>query len=94
MRLLDCQLLQRECNSPSDDDAHLCFLANYFYTNNPYRKQIAAWQMAAEQMFRNVNLLQELFVTRSGLLSQCNEPAREAIRKRWGDEIFAAVYQN
>ena len=73
-----------------DDDAEN-FLRKYYVDDNPYRRYVDTWQIVAERFFSDPTVLHELYVVRSGLLEKCSERERQAIRSRWGTDVFSSV---
>lgn len=71
--------------------AHEAFLHGFYFQENPYHRLVRKWAIRAVGVFRDVHLLRELFAVRSHLLDGCSFAELNAIRSRWGREIFAQV---
>lgn len=67
------------------------FLCDYYFSANPYHHSVRAWLVAAGRVFSDPEALRRLFVERSNLLECCSSREQEAIRGRWGDDLFEAV---
>lgn len=67
------------------------FIKSYYIEDNPYHRYVSTWQILSDRFFAAPALLTELFVHRSSLLERCSRSKLEAIRGRWGDELFANV---
>ncbi|MCK4625962.1 MAG: hypothetical protein KAV00_11670 [Phycisphaerae bacterium] len=67
------------------------FLKKYYLDDNPYHRYVGTWQIMSDRFFSDPMLLTELFVHGSGLLGRCSRGELEAIRRQWGDELFAEV---
>ena len=76
-------------NELADD----CFLKSYYLDDNSYHRYVKTWSILAERTFADPQLLQELFVVRSPLLAECSQRELDAVRRRWGQDVFAAVWQ-
>ena len=74
-------------NEIADDQ----FLKSYYLDDNVYHKHVNGWSILAERTFADPLLLQDLFVIRSRLLAECSREELEAIRQRWGAEVFQQV---
>ncbi len=72
------------------DEADL-FLKRYFVDDNPYHRYVKTWRILSDRFFADTTLLTELFVHSSGLLGRCSEGELEAIRRQWGEKLFAEV---
>ena len=70
------------------------FLKRYYVDDNPYHRYVKTWQILSDRFFANPTLLMELFVHSSGLLERCSRSELEAIRSRWGDDLFTSVMAN
>lgn len=77
-----------EVNSTDGNDE--AFIKGYYIDDNPYHSYVRAWTEMAGRVFRDPELLWELFVNRTALLAQCDCREIEAIRRRWG-KAFAGV---
>jgi len=67
------------------------FMRNFMAFTNPYIHAVKTWEDRARRHFRNPELLRELFLVDSDLLDACTDAQRQALRRRWGDELFAQV---
>ena len=76
----------------ADDDDTEGFLRKYYVDENRYRQYVRTWQVLAERLFADPTVLFELFVARSGLLETCRMSELDAIRGRWGADVFDQVW--
>jgi hypothetical protein len=67
------------------------FTREFLFSGNPYNHRVEAWQSEAHRCLYDANLLRNLFVVESDLLAACTAAEREAIRRRWGPDLFAEV---
>lgn len=74
----------------SDTDAE-GFMRKYYLDENSFRRHVESWDLIAERLFLDPPSLRELFLTRSGLLERCSQSELEAIRRRWGVDVFDSV---
>ncbi len=64
------------------------YTRDFLSFSNPYVRKVREWQLVARQYFYEPKLLRKLFVIESRLLEACASDEREAICRRWGDELF------
>lgn len=74
----------------ANDDVE-SFLKSYYIDDNPYHRYVSTWQIMSDRFFSDPMRLTELFVHGSGLLERCSRSELEAIRRQWGNELFAEV---
>ena len=67
------------------------FLKQYYVDENPYHRFVGGWKVLSDRLFADPISLGELFVHRSGLLSDCPAEVCRALRKRWSAAVFDAV---
>ena len=91
MRVSVAGLLARAVDANDDSDEATIFIKCRCLAGNPYREKVQQWQAEAAEVFEDAEALRRLFVEESGLLTQCSHEEREAIRRCWGDVLFAAV---
>jgi len=91
MRVNVAGLIARAVDANDDSDEATIFIKCRCLVGNPYREKVRQWQAEAAEVFEDAEALRRLFVEESGLLTQCSDEEREAIRRCWGDVLFAAV---
>ncbi len=69
----------------------MSYTREFLTTRNPYIHKVYQWLHDARRCFFDPNLLRKLFVTESRMLENCTEAQREAICRRWGDDLFEQV---
>lgn len=93
MRVNVAGLLARAVDANDDSEEATIFIKCRCLASNPYREKVRQWEAEAAQVFEDAEALRTLFVEKSGLLVECSDEEREAIRRCWGADVFAAVYQ-
>jgi len=91
VRLSMNSLFDRFSRISTDDSGDLAALKTYYVDSNPYSCQMEAWDRSAQKAFSDPVFLRQLFVEHSNLLADCTNSALEAIRRRWGDNLFLDV---
>jgi hypothetical protein len=89
--LLSLDLHELRTCGRADHDEVRQFMHRFFVSKNPYLPPMEGWLVLARHIFRKPEALRDLFLTRSGLLERCSAAEREAIRRRWGREVFSEV---
>ncbi|MFP4354960.1 MAG: N-acyl amino acid synthase FeeM domain-containing protein [Phycisphaerae bacterium] len=69
------------------------FLKHYYIEDNPYHRQVAAWQIQSDRLFADRTLLSVLFVRESDLLPRCSAEELDAIGQHWKQVPLCEVYQ-
>lgn len=69
------------------------FLYAYYGSGNPFHGYVRPWSVIARRVLLDVDVLWRLFVRQSHMLARCTDQERDSIRRRWGDVIFRAVYE-
>ncbi len=67
------------------------FLHDFYFARNTFHNCVRRWAIRAAGIFCDVQMLRELFMLRSGLLSRLGFEQAAAIRDRWGEETYDAV---
>lgn len=67
------------------------FLHDFYFVRNKFHECVRRWAVRAAGMFRDIELLRELFVTRTDLFSRLSFKEVAAIRSRWGEDTFGKV---
>ena len=69
------------------------FLKSYYLDDNPYQARVDAWAAEAAAAFCDASFLRKMFIRDSELLAQCRDEELNAIRRRWGTELYDEVMQ-
>jgi hypothetical protein len=69
------------------------FLYAYYCGGNPHHGYVRPWSVLARRVLLDVDVLWRLFAGQSNMLARCTDEQRDCIRRRWGDVIFRAVYE-
>ena len=69
------------------------FLYAYYCSGNPHHGYVRPWSIIARRVLLDVDVLWRLFVRQSNMLAHCTGEQRDCIRRRWGEVIFKAVYE-
>jgi len=77
-----------DADSRLGDDA---LLIDHFYENNPCHDFVLPWATVAKRTFLDARVLCQLFVDGYNALDHFTPDQREAIRRRWGEAVFAEV---
>ena len=88
---LDLHSVEDRCIERDDILEHETFLHDFYFAKNEFSKYVRRWAIRAAKTFTDIGLLRELFVVRGDLFSRCNRREAEAIRRRWGADVFDAV---
>ena len=83
--------IDRFRNPAVDEDAADAFVREFMVDLNPYNAKVQGWEQHAKSFFNHPRLLRSLFVMEEMLLQRCTSFELQAIRNRWGAEIFAEV---
>ena len=67
------------------------FLHDFYFMRNKFHECVRRWAIRAAGMFRDIELLRELFVTRTDLFSRLTFKEAAAIQSRWGESTFRKV---
>jgi hypothetical protein len=76
--------------APGPDEV-MAFMYRFLISNNPYLPYVEGWAILARHFFTEGQSLRALFVSETGFLRTCTKNEREAIRRRWGEEMFSRV---
>jgi hypothetical protein len=88
---MDLRLIRRRFVQTDQQLGTDALLENYFFTASAYHALVRNWTVASAEAFTDVQLLCELFIDRSSLLSRATPEQRAALRQRWGEAIFDQV---
>jgi len=77
-----------DAGTEGDDNA---FLVDYYVDSNPYHDTVQEWAVVAQGLFKDPEALAELFVQDSHFLDRCTKAERKAIKRFWGEEVYAQV---
>ena len=94
MRVNVAELIGRAAAANDDSEEATIFIKCRCLASNPYREKVRQWEAEAAEVFEDAEALRTLFVEKSGLLLECSDEEREAIRRCWGDALFGAVCPN
>lgn len=79
----------READRPLGAHA---FLHNHFFASNPCFALVDPWAQRAARSFRDPGFLRHLFARVTYLPERCSPQQLEAIRRRWGADLFGEVF--
>ena len=66
------------------------FIKDYLCFKSPFISRVPQWKPAAEEAFHQAELLRGI-VGQSRLLETCTEADRQALRSRWGNDLYEQV---
>ncbi len=72
------------------DDAKR-FIHNFLTDGNPFIKTVEEWSRQAKAQFRDAGLLRRLFITDTGLITECSGPQLRCLERAWGRRLFASA---
>ena len=67
------------------------FLQDFYFVRNKFHECVRRWAVRAVGTFKDIELLRELFVTRTDLFSRLSFKEAAAIQSRWGEDTFRKV---
>jgi ribosomal protein S18 acetylase RimI-like enzyme len=68
------------------------FLHNFYFAENPYHAFVQRWAIRSVGTFANADLLRRLFVADSDFFVRLTPGEIQAIRSRWGGDLFDEVF--